>query len=192
MKHRVGHILTDNYVIHDLEDLPSLCESNYLYQDLTFDGCDYRDYEFEDDIKFSDCHFDHVDFRGARLGCHFQNCIFEFCDFTGANMQLATTLTSVFEHCVGILRLPVGDERGYDCMAVRTKDGFWKILAGCRWYSINEALQHWGVGSNWHRYPHVAKRYVRAVTMLADGEFSETDTWKDLQKKIQNTIYIYD
>lgn len=39
-------------------------------------------------------------------------------------------------------RLPVSDPRGYTWLAI-LEDGAWRIRAGCRSYSIEEARKHW-------------------------------------------------
>ena len=50
------------------------------------------------------------------------------------------------ENCPGLAVLNAGaDRRGYQFVAVRIR-GAYRILAGCRNFSIEEALRHWGRG----------------------------------------------
>lgn len=39
------------------------------------------------------------------------------------------------------------DTRGYRFVGVRHNDG-WRVLAGCRWFTISEAIAHWTAKGN--------------------------------------------
>jgi hypothetical protein len=57
-------------------------------------------------------------------------------DLSGADLSVATGIK-----CLGT------DRRNYRFVAVRHDDG-WRIVAGCRWFTIEEAIAHWGAKGN--------------------------------------------
>ena len=62
-------------------------------------------------------------------------------DLRGADLRGADLRGATGVKCLGT------DRRGYRFVAIRWEDG-WRILAGCRWFTIAEALAHWGAKSN--------------------------------------------
>jgi len=52
------------------------------------------------------------------------------------------------DNCPGLMMLNAGaDKRGYQFVAVRVR-GAWRIIAGCRNFSIADARNHWGKGGS--------------------------------------------
>ena len=79
-------------------------------------------------------------------------------DLTGADMYGANMYGADM-----IIRLPVGDPRGYDCISVKHGDQ-WRIFAGCRAYFLDEAKQHWG--SNYQGDRSIGDRYLYGIEYL--------------------------
>ena len=105
-------------------------------QDADLRYADLRDANLQDanlegaDLRYADLQF--ADLRGANL---------RGANLLGANLQGAN-LNGV----KGFLLLPVQDLRGYSFThAIQTNEG-WRIRAGCRDFSIEEAKAHWGEG----------------------------------------------
>jgi len=63
----------------------------------------------------------------------------------------------------GIVRLPVGDPRGYDAVAGWHESG-WMVSAGCRWFTVEEARKHWG--DDYEGFRSIADRYRYALDWL--------------------------
>ena len=70
--------------------------------------------------------------RGADLiGADLGGADLHEADLRGANLTYAKGAK-----CLGT------DSRGYRFVAIRRGDG-WRILAGCRWFTVAEAVAHW-------------------------------------------------
>lgn len=137
---------------------------------------------------FINCVFQGVSFaRSLLMGVWFRGCGFEKCDFTDALCPGARFDGRVWDNSKGILDLDneVCDPRGYRPYAVRSThfEGGWLITSGCRWFTVAEALAHWGalayhdgmvrsapvelVGRDVHESGRYwAERYVSAVNDL--------------------------
>jgi hypothetical protein len=101
--------------------------SDLRYSDLR--GSDFSDSDLRGS-NFSGSDFSGSDFRGSNL----RNS-----DFSGSDLRW-----SDFRGAKGMLLLPVQDMRGYSfCHAIETDSG-WRIRAGCRDFSIDEAKAHLG------------------------------------------------
>jgi hypothetical protein len=106
----------------------------------------------------------HADFTGSRLSnANFKGAVLAHADFTGSRLSNANFKGAVLTGAIGLICLPVGDPRGYRPVAVRHGDG-WMIAAGCRWFTVAQALEHWGSPD----YPDRAlgDQYVAAVKGL--------------------------
>jgi hypothetical protein len=79
-----------------------------------------------------------------------QNC--------GANLNAAN-----LSGAKNIIRLPVGDPRGYDCVAFLSDSG-WRIYVGCRYFFMEEAKKHWG--ENYKGEREIGDRYIYALNWL--------------------------
>ncbi|HEX5321469.1 MAG TPA: hypothetical protein VFW46_20085 [Stellaceae bacterium] len=78
-----------------------------------------------------------------------------------ANPAAATTVW--VWNCPGLTTLNAGpDSRGYQFVAGRVRHQ-WRILAGCRNFSIDDARRHWGPGG-----PSDRPDCLRMVERLAD------------------------
>ena len=88
-------------------------------------------------------------------------------DLQGAKLQGAKLQGANLQGACGIERLPVGDPRGYDPVAV-IHPGGWMISAGCRWLTHNEAVEHWGDGYACDR--RIADRYLYALKWLKESQ----------------------
>lgn len=74
-----------------------------------------------------------------------------------------------------IIRLPVGDPRGYDCVAIWNYG--WTIVAGCHRFAVDDARAHWGDGYDGDR--DTGDRYLYALDWLAANEGRLLATWGD-------------
>ena len=81
---------------------------------------------------------------GANLtGANLTRANLDGASLTGANLTRAnlTGLTTA-------VRLPHGDPRGFDCLALWV-DGQWLICSGCHKFTVAQARAHWG-GDGYH------------------------------------------
>ena len=83
----------------------------------------------------------------------------------GANMRGADLLGADLSGATGVFCLAVGDPRGYRPIAVKHADG-WRIASGCRWFTVAEALAHWGAAD--YHTPTLGAQYVAAINALRD------------------------
>ena len=101
---------------------------------------------------------DTPDLSGADLsGADLSGADLYGADLSGADLSGADLYGKI------ILRLPVGDPRGYDCVAVLQGEQ-WQIFAGCRAYFIDEAKAHWGAAYTKDR--EIGDRYLYAIGFL--------------------------
>jgi hypothetical protein len=84
-------------------------------------------------------------------------------DLTGANLTGAYLTGANLTGAYLAIRLPVGDPRGYDCIAVNHSDQ-WRIFAGCRAYFLDDAKQHWG--RNYQGDRSIGDRYIYGIEYL--------------------------
>lgn len=63
----------------------------------------------------------------------------------------------------GVVRLDMHDPRDYTPVAIAHADG-WRIKSGCRWFTVDEATQHWGPDYDGTR--EIGDRYMRALAAL--------------------------
>ena len=63
-------------------------------------------------------------------------------DLTGADLRGADLRDANLRGAKSIICLNIGDPRGYRPVAVWHEDG-WRISAGCRWFTLDEAQEHW-------------------------------------------------
>ena len=83
------------------------------------------------------------DLRGADLyGADLYNADLRGADVRGANLRDADLYGANLYNATGILALPVAEPRAYRWAAVAHSDG-WRITAGCRWFTLDEARAHW-------------------------------------------------
>ena len=82
-----------------------------------------------------------------------------------ADLRYADLRGAAFVEAKGFIFLPVQDQRGYSFThATLTEDG-WKIRAGCRLFTIEEAKAHWGESYMGDR--EIGDMYLYAVEWLA-------------------------
>lgn len=105
-------------------------------------------------------------FCAAKFGLvehvEFYNCCFNYADFTDSILLNVRFLRCDLTLARGIVVLPVGDPRGYVPVAVRHGDS-WRISAGCRWFTLEEARDHWGPS---YRNRKLGDRYLEALCSL--------------------------
>ena len=145
--------------------------ANLSYTNLR--GTDLRDADLHganvSDADLQDANLSGADLSGANLsyanlrdvnlhGADLRDANLRYANLHGANLHGANLVDGE-----GVVRLPVGDPRGYDCVAVRQDEG-WRIVAGCRWYTTAEAAAHWGEG--YEGDPKIADRYLYAIDWL--------------------------
>ena len=67
-------------------------------------------------------------------------------DLRGGDLRGADLHGCIFGHSNSAISLGT-DPRGYDFVAIRHDDG-WRIKAGCRWFTLPEAVSHWTESNN--------------------------------------------
>ena len=102
----------------------------------------------------------HANLRGANL-CRAD---LRRANLNGADLYGANLNSSCFIGAVGFVLLPVQDNRGYSFVHAVKHGDEWVIKAGCRSFSIDRALEHWGRDA----YPDKMRgaMYVNAVKWL--------------------------
>ena len=133
-------------------------------QGANLQGANLRDANLHG-ANLKSAHLEDANLQGANL---------EGAILHGANLRCA----SLHGACLSgsnLIRLPVGDPRGYDAVACPRAAG-WMIGAGCRWLSLDEALAHWG--PKYFGAESIAALYLRALDWLVathgDGRVDET------------------
>jgi uncharacterized protein YjbI with pentapeptide repeats len=140
--------------IENIEDVVAdgvdLTNGDFRKQDLSglvlsgakFHACDFRETDLSDsnlagadltdallvDANLSCAALDHANFARANL--------------TGAKLLDASTETADFTDCIGIVDAGT-DPRGYRFIGVKQSDGTWMVKAGCRWFTMSRAIEHW-------------------------------------------------
>lgn len=107
------------------------------------------------DADLRDVDFSDADLRGVQLGTI--NPIVS--DLTGSVLGGAD-----LRDAKGIVRLPVGHPEGYDPVAVWRRQDWW-IGAGCWFFTLAEAREHWGPSYQGERW--LGDRYLKALDILA-------------------------
>ena len=83
----------------------------------------------------------------------------------GANLSRADLSGANLRGAKGIYLLPVQDPRGYSWPhAIQCDGGEWRIRAGCRFFTIPEARDHWGESYEGER--RTGDMYLAAVDWL--------------------------
>ncbi len=102
-----------------------------------------------------------ADLRGADLsGADLRGA-----DLSGADLRRAYLRGAYLSGADGIAMLDMSDPREYQPIAVQWADG-WRIGSGCRWFTVDDALKHWGPDYNGDR--DTGDRYLRAINALQD------------------------
>ena len=83
----------------------------------------------------------------ALAGKHYENVTFMDCNFIGVDFRTAAMIHCVFMCCIGIIDAG-HDNRGYHFFGVRGKSIGYRIRAGCRWFTLQEARLHWSDRGN--------------------------------------------
>lgn len=114
-----------------------------------------------------DTNMQYADLRGADLhvavmiGSDMQYADLRGADLRGVNLRGAN-LCRANLYGATLLCLPVGDPRGYRPVAI-WRDA-WRIVSGCRDFSVAEAREHWG--ENYKGDPAIGAQYVAACDWL--------------------------
>lgn len=88
-----------------------------------------------------------ADLRGANLyGAHLYGADLSGADLRGANLRQANLRGADLMGAHGACCLGT-DRRGYRFVGIHHDDG-WRILAGCRWFTVAEAVAHWEAARN--------------------------------------------
>ena len=88
-----------------------------------------------------------------------------------ANLRGANLRGADLRDSRGVLHPPINDPRGYRCVAVWHPDG-WMIAAGCRYFTVEGALAHWGADYRGDRA--IGDAYLFAVRLVAERPTEET------------------
>jgi len=127
-------------------------------------GINLRHADLRDaDLSYSDLRgvdLSYSDLRGANLS----GADLSGASLSGANLSYADLRYVYLCGAKSFRFLPVQDPRGYSfAHAIETGEG-WRVRAGCRDFSIEEALDHWGGGYNGDR--ETGDSYLYAVNWL--------------------------
>ena len=93
-----------------------------------------------------------ADLRGADLsgadlyGADLYSANLRGADLSGADLHGADLYGADLRGAKGAICLGT-DPRGYRFVGIRHDDG-WRILAGCRWFTVEEAKAHWEAKNN--------------------------------------------
>ena len=110
----------------------NLRDANLSVADLS--GADLRDANLRDaDLSVAD--LSGADLRDANL---------RDANLRGADLRGADLYGADLSDAKGILLLPVQDTRGHSFTHAVQTDSGWRIRAGCRDFSVEEAREHWG------------------------------------------------
>ena len=85
---------------------------------------------------------------------------FSGADLRGANLREANLGRADFRGANGVAQLDMVDPRGYSPIAQEV-DGNTMIKSGCRYFTVDEALAHWGDEYQGDR--EIGDRYLRAI-----------------------------
>lgn len=108
-----------------------------------FAKCDFTDANLATS-NLTDADFSGAILRGANLyGTHLQRTNLTGADLTGANVEESNIEHANLTDCKGIFDAGQ-DPRGYRFIGSQGVDGIWMVKAGCRWFTIAAAKQHWG------------------------------------------------
>ena len=127
-------------------------KADFQFADLQFADLRYADLEGADlrvanlrGANLQGADLEGADLRYANLrGANLQDANLEGANLRGANLLNANLQGANLKGVNGFLLLPVQDLRGYSFThAIQTNEG-WRIRAGCRDFSIEEAKAHWG------------------------------------------------
>lgn len=138
-------------------------------QSTDFSGADMSDNRFQgaqlqnstwSNAKAGSCYFADANLQGAS----FYRADLNHCDFTGADLYGAHFLCCNLSGCKGIVSVNF-DPRGYSLVMWRNKEGIRMFNAGCRNFTYDEALEHWGDGYSLFR-AELGNAYCAAVKFL--------------------------
>jgi hypothetical protein len=88
-----------------------------------------------------------VDLRDANLtGANLPGADLRNANLTGVDLRDANLRNADLRGAIGYLCLGY-DPRGYHFRAVKHANG-WRISAGCRWFTVPEAVDHWTANGN--------------------------------------------
>ena len=120
------------------------------------------------DLRRADLHradLRRADLCGADL-CGANLCFANLCfaNLSDANLRGADLRGAIFVETTGFILLPAQDPRGYSWSHATLTDDGWKIRAGCRDFSIEEAKAHWGESYDGDR--EIGDMYLYAIEWL--------------------------
>ena len=118
------------------DELQKILDSHARW--LNDDGGERADLRYTD-LSYADLR--HCNLRYADL----RHCNLHKADLRGADLRYTDLLGAYLLEAKHFYLLPVQDPRGYSWPhAVQCDDGLWRIRAGCRFFTIAEARDHWG------------------------------------------------
>jgi uncharacterized protein YjbI with pentapeptide repeats len=139
-------------------------EANLGSKDLEgglFAGADFSRADLSESV-LTRCDFTGARFIGADLsGCTLDRADFTDADLTGVDLRDAQIESAIFKGCTGLVDAGT-DPRGYRFVGVKQDDSSWRVKAGCRWYGIKQAIQHW-------RYDENNEDAMERVQVIIDG-----------------------
>ncbi len=124
------------------------------------------------DAYLRDAYLRDANLRGADLrGAYLRDANLRGADLRGANLSGAYLMGAE-----NIICLPVGDPRGYRPVAIWSSD-HWIIYSGCRRFTVEESLTHWGVGYKGERS--TGDQYITAMDWLEAQPVPSADKGKE-------------
>lgn len=164
--------MTRTQIVAALADGVNLSNGDFSQQDyegLDFEGGQFAKCDFTNTDLSRVClikaNFSEAVLRSANLeGADVDRADFTGADLTGAYLGDCNVETAIFKDTIGI-RDAGKDSRGYRFIGVLQDSGSWRIKAGCRWYTVSDALEHWDDVGNQD-----ALARVREIAGLSDDD----------------------
>jgi hypothetical protein len=117
-----------------------------------------------------------ADLSGADLsGANLSGADLRWAHLNGANLRVANLSGADLGGAVGVIDAG-HDSRGYRFVAVQQEDVPYRILAGCRWFTLAEAWEHWGA-------PGVPSNPESVHRVLMIGEIAALKDWVSRETK---------
>ncbi|HEY2617481.1 MAG TPA: pentapeptide repeat-containing protein [Acetobacteraceae bacterium] len=115
----------------------------------SFPNAEFENFDLRE-ADLSECELNGANFRQARLNdATLDDSSLVNANFHGASMYNVTMRGSDidgarFTHCYGVVDAGF-DNRGYRFVGIwHPKEQTWMVKAGCRWFTMEEAEEHWG------------------------------------------------
>jgi hypothetical protein len=124
-------------------DLPAILADHKLW----CDGCKDGKRAILNDADLNGADLSYTNLSGASLhGASLHDASLNGANMSGADLRGANLHGADLHGAIGYVCLGT-DKRGYHFRATRHEAG-WMISAGCRWFTVAEAVKHWTTRDN--------------------------------------------